>query len=936
MMAGSKVTWSQQTVASNVSPVVAATADTILSRPITVNLSAVSVRQALDVIAAHAKVKVLYVYDVLDAQTARVTLRVSRMPARTVFDRVLVGTKLHLVFVEGTTFSVVSTPDVNVTRSDSGDVVGIVRDAKTKQGVKGAKISIDGETKGVLTTDDGTFRVPNVVSGTHVLTVRRIGYKHVTRNVVGGESENRLIRIDLEPSTNQLDQVVVTGTVIPTELRAVPNAITIITGEELQARGVTRIYELFHGAVPGLFTSRTGQMGARDPGSVTVVSRGVTNLGGFSNGSGDTQTGVKTYVDGVELADKQYLGMIDPKNIERIEILTGPQASTIYGSNAINGVIQIFTKRGTTAHPQFTVAMKSAWTQNNFSSSLAPNHDLSTGLSGVVGRVSYNAGLSWLYAGSWTPSVRGQTLSGSGGGRVSTGPVTSDVSIRYAQQNNRSNGRDPQVTVERAARGYGDVLIGIGCGIGCGFGLPDRRVSTTTDNSVGVTETYALASWWSHVLTLGVDQIRTGDQKMDQTFAAPSDTSNYLIERTAQRLTAGYNTTVQVSLTELAKLTVTVGADESRSTEGHLSGQFLRSGNFYGNRFGVNRGHASEHGGYLQSLLGVWDAVFLTYGVRAVYNPNLGANQNPNFEPRYGIAMTQAFGGITAKVRASYGTSTRPPSAGDKDPLKSPYSTYLVYWGTDLSRLGNPDLVPESQQGGEGGLELYLGNRASLQVTRYNQTTDHLIVEPVVDSVDLLPQYIGILPGCDIPWRCQIRQTENLNIGSIRNQGWTAVGQLNLGALTAAGTYSWTKSRIIGITPRYRGQFPQYVVGAAFAFLPEHTWATDLTYANAKTSVGFHVQGEGESFGGGDGLLNYRYQRLMNNVPLMPFDVPANYNGEVSSGFPIGNLNVSHQFTPHFEGHVDISNLMNSYRGDYDPNLAQSGRTTSLGLRLRF
>jgi outer membrane receptor protein involved in Fe transport len=764
-----------------------------------------------------------------------------------------------------------------------------------------------------------------------VVRVRLLGYVKMAKSVTVTDDATVSVDVMLTPSTNQLEQVVVTGTVIPTELKAVPNAITIITAKELEEKGVTRIYELFHGSVPGVFTSRSGQQGAVDPGKVGLLVRGSTTFDFGDNGREVGAGGIKTYVDGVELADKQYLGMIDPKNIERIEILTGPQASTIYGSNAINGVMQIFTKRGKTARPEFTVALRSQWTQNNFSSALAPNHDLSAGLSGVEGRVSYNAGLSWLYAGSWSPSVHGQTLSGSVGASVSTGPLTSDVSLRHADGSNRSGGSAEQVKAELAADGIAGPLVGQ-----YGFGLSDNKIGSTTDNALGMTETYALAPWWSHVLTLGVDRLVAGTQKVNQTFASPGDTSNYLRESTSQTVTVAYNTTLQVPLAAVAKLTVTVGADESRSTSGFLGGQYVRSGDAYGNRFGVSRGHASEHGGFLTSVLGVWDAVFLTYGLRAVYNPNLGADKNPNFEPRYGIAMTQSFGGITAKVRASYGTSTRPPYLGAKDPDRNPY--WIPYFGTDLDRFGNPDLVPESQQGGEGGVDLYLGSRLSLQVTHYNQTVDHLIDAPVVDSVDMLPENLAIgLDGCTRVWQCPLRQTQNLNIASIRNQGWTAVGTLNLGALTAGGTYSWTKSRIIGVTPRYRKQFPWYVVGAAFALMPEHTWATDFTYAVAKTRIGFHVQGESQSLGdAGRSNLQFQNDRRLMIDRLIEAQIDWNRYHEIQSGFAIGNLNVSQQFTSRIAGTLDMNNVTNSYKSDIGPYQAQSGRTTSVGLRVRM
>src|SRR5262249_52882271 len=148
------------------------------------------------------------------------------------------------------------------------------------------------------------------------------------------------------------------------------------------------------------------------------------------------------------------------------------------------------------------------------------------------------------------------------------------------------------------------------------------------------------------------------------------------------------------------------------------------------------------------------------------------------------------------------------------------------YGGMFAIVFANPELVPEHQQGGEGGLELYLGTHGSLVVTRYNQTVDGLIAQPVVDSVrSLVPCPIGQCEASsssrDANGYGYWRQYESLNMGSIRNQGWELQASANLGPLTTRGTYSWTKSRTIGVNPKYRAFFanqPQYTPGATFQY----------------------------------------------------------------------------------------------------------------------
>src|SRR5687767_4501158 len=192
-----------------------------------------------------------------------------------------------------------------------------------------------------------------------------------------------MLDITLDVSANALEQVVVTGTVVATELKAVPSAITVVTAKQIEERGITRIDQLFRGDIPGLFAMNLGSGALLD--EVTMFSRGAT-AGGRSVGTERGTNPIKTYIDGVEMSDYKYMSQIDPASIERIEILTGPQASTIYGSNAINGVMQIFTKLGTGNKPQLTFNIISGIAENNFSSHVAPSHITDGRVSGTEGR----------------------------------------------------------------------------------------------------------------------------------------------------------------------------------------------------------------------------------------------------------------------------------------------------------------------------------------------------------------------------------------------------------------------------------------------------------------------------------------------------------------------------------------------------------------------
>ena len=134
--------------------------------------------------------------------------------------------------------------------------------------------------------------------------------------------------------TVELNPVVVTATRLPRAVAGVPAAVTVLRGVDLRAQGIHTVFEALRD-VPGAAVVQTGSFG----GQTSLFLRG-----GQSNY-------VKVLVDGVPV--NQPGGSFDfanltTDNVERIEVVRGP-ASVLYGSDAVTGVVQIFTRRGTGA-----------------------------------------------------------------------------------------------------------------------------------------------------------------------------------------------------------------------------------------------------------------------------------------------------------------------------------------------------------------------------------------------------------------------------------------------------------------------------------------------------------------------------------------------------------------------------------------------------------
>jgi len=879
--------------------------------------------------------------------SSRVTMRVRDALPADAFARAL----------EGTGLKVTMTPSLAIVSDDEGRVAGgiitgTVIDAKTRQPIARATIILDKANKGVMTAEDGTFRVGGVSEGTHTVTARAIGHARQVVTVTVTDGETTKTSFTLDTQATPLDNVVVTGTVIPTELKAVPSAITVITAKEIEQRGITHIDQLFRGDVPGVFAENKGS--SSHFGDVTMFSRGATNLSQYESIASTNP--IKTYVDGVEIADSRYLSQIDPRSIERIEILTGPQASTIYGSNAINGVMQIFTKRGATNRPQLTLNLFSGFIQSNYNNSLTPEHDYSAQLNDVEGRVSYNAGATWTHTGGWSPATRPTVLSAYGGARLEfatpVGRLSADGSFRRTKSQDSQRGEDLDVVTYYRQTGFFKPCSD------CNSGLVPPTSWLLNGQTLGVTFNYAPTSWWSHELGLGQD--------MDQstvTYTAPayktvndSSLSYGFGENTRQSLR--YTTTATISMSAFSKMSVTLGTDarSELSTSVGLQPQSL-SGSLRSPYYSIQRQPGHNTGAFVQAQLGVIDQLFFTYGMRAEWNPTYGKSAEPNYAPRYGIAYTQEAGPVTAKVRASYGRSTRPPAVSLKQGRAETEAEFIRIYGPHLSRLANPDLAPEFQQGGEVGMELYLGQMLSVVATHYNQTVDNLITTvPKGDSVKSLmtnPSFYGLTcadwAGISYYTACSSQdaqgyayaaQSQNANVGSIRNQGWEFQSTLSTGPLSTKLTYSWTKSRMLGITPKYAIQFPfdrypQYQRGATFTYLPEHTMALGFTYALSRTTVALNLSqtGRARNFESTFYLANLDGNiRLPGNIAsnvAWPF---INFNDP----YILADLNASHRFTNAVEGVLQIQNVANHYVNDFFGANAVMGRQTKGGLRIRF
>jgi TonB-linked SusC/RagA family outer membrane protein len=241
------------------------------------------------------------------------------------------------------------------------DVAGIVLAARSSRPIEGARVAVLGAPSAVRTDAQGRFRLA-VAAGTQVtLRVVALGYRPVTQAVTAGELG---LRFELQEQAIDLDEIVVTGTAGDQERRALGNSATSIRADDVQKRAAAPdISSLINSRAPGVVViPGTGQVGAgpririRGMNSLSLSDQPLIYVDG-ARVINDVATGIVVQAFGSGVVSR--LNDINPDMIDRIEILKGPAAATLYGTEAANGVIQIFTKRGQAAErPRISLSMR--------------------------------------------------------------------------------------------------------------------------------------------------------------------------------------------------------------------------------------------------------------------------------------------------------------------------------------------------------------------------------------------------------------------------------------------------------------------------------------------------------------------------------------------------------------------------------------------------
>ena len=206
----------------------------------------------------------------------------------------------------------------------------------------GASVYTTGKRVGTVTDIDGLFRLQGVLPGDSI-TVTYIGYRTYS-TVWKGTDE--FLRVDLDPDTEMLEDVVVVG-YGQQKKASVVGAIAQVSTRELSQSPVSNVSTALAGRLPGMITvQRSGEPGADQ---ATMYIRGISTFGA-------NQTPL-VLVDGIE----RDLRFLDVSEIENISILKDASATAVYGVRGANGVVLVTTKRGVSGKATVSLTADVGW-----------------------------------------------------------------------------------------------------------------------------------------------------------------------------------------------------------------------------------------------------------------------------------------------------------------------------------------------------------------------------------------------------------------------------------------------------------------------------------------------------------------------------------------------------------------------------------------------
>ena len=673
-------------------------------------------------------------------------------------------------------------------------IEGTVVGATTMQPLPNVSVQLVGTQVGTLTGPNGEFQLsPRLAPGTYSLEFSLIGRESVTREVQLGSSLTvEVPQVQMRESAVQLEGIIVTGTGVATQRRALGNAVSVVAGDAVANSRAATVDAALQGKVAGAqIMANSGTPG----GGVSIRLRGTSSIVGGAeplfivdgvivDNSSDQQINF-----GYRTNPTNRLADLNPNDIDRVEILKGAAAAALYGSRANNGVIQIFTKRGSAGETRITASTRATYAtrERDLPWALTPvnpdgtpttrydheelvfrnawGNETSVSLSGggdqtrfylsgnynkdngimigsanerIGGRLNVDQTIgSWLSLSAGANYIRNQSdllINGENGtGGVLTAIVFTNTNVNLAE-------RDPETGqfVIRQTTFPNPLEV-----------VEDWRSPQTINRFVGSFQARTSAEGWPSLeYRLGYDtySMETALFIPRGTPVSPTGSSTaitrnqYLINNDVVASYAfgsdavSLTTTAGMNHTYSREQTVTAAATDLTPTSELVRGA-VQSAN-------QNRFETATLGFFAQQQVGFGNQLFLTGALRWDASSTFGDDERwqlyPKLSGSYVVSESGWFQDNLGDLFSEFRVRGALGYAGNQPPVGNAYSRFGRYAGVSnvdrsglvhLTSRGNPDLKPERQREIEVGVDAGLfEDRVGLAFTYYNQYVEDLLL----------------------------------------------------------------------------------------------------------------------------------------------------------------------------------------------------------------
>jgi outer membrane receptor protein involved in Fe transport len=531
-----------------------------------------------------------------------------------------------------------------------------------------------------------------------------------------------------------LDHLVVTGSAVsPAAHREQPTSVSVVTRADLDAAPHVRLSDAMRAFLPGVVLWDHGGAG---PPPVIAGIRGVASF---------TSRAPKVYIDGIEVASPELFTLLDLRGIERIEVIPGPQGAALYGPEAIAGVIQLETRKGTVGERYVTPGLEArGGGLDRGSDGTSLWREGAASIDGSSGPAAAHLVASWSRIGSGVPLAEARRAQVAGQWQSTQLHLT--WSARLAQH----DGVQERLTASGA--------------------LGRVRASDPLDErGVSVRLVHTASSRWSHLVTVGAHRI-AGPREPSRSAILPPTLPLAASHEIATRYSARWAGTV-----EHEAFAMTLGAEVSRRELVRRT----RPADIMADLSPLYDEALESRGGFAQ-LRVRHGGLVLSAGARGDRVSSVGTEAGAPWAATAGAAWTTPLGLSTLRLRAAWGRALRPPEPGMSAALTT----------GSIAQEGSPQLTAERQDGYEVGAEWHAANGAWLRLTWFDQRAE------------------GLIQQVDLRRTVEARRLYQFqNVGAITNRGVEVDAGAHWGSVSVAGRVNLVRSRVAELSPTYTGEF---------------------------------------------------------------------------------------------------------------------------------